>query len=154
MNDLYYKGYTGSIEASIEDECLHGKVLFIDDLITYEGDTVITIKKAFEESVDRYIAFCKSQNKAPNKAYSGAFQVRMSPDLHRQTVIAARKNGMKLNDFIIASVKAQMVTDRAMKVEHVHHHNHSIKITPAPQETMVASSASQPIWKPANATVN
>ena len=33
-NKLIYKGFTGSLDASLEDECLVGKVLFIDDIVT------------------------------------------------------------------------------------------------------------------------
>ena len=46
MSVLTYKTYIGSIEVSVEDECLHGKILFIDDLITYEANTVQEIHDA------------------------------------------------------------------------------------------------------------
>lgn len=39
-NQLKHKGYIGSIEASIEDNCLFGKLLFIKALVSYEGKTV------------------------------------------------------------------------------------------------------------------
>jgi predicted HicB family RNase H-like nuclease len=42
-----YKGYTGSIEVSVEDSCLHGEILFIDDIITYEGTGVDELQVSF-----------------------------------------------------------------------------------------------------------
>ena len=39
MKNLEYKGYTGSIEYSKEDDLLYGKVLGIKGLISYEGKT-------------------------------------------------------------------------------------------------------------------
>ena len=36
-NQMKYKGYYGSIEASTEDNCLYGKLLFIRPLVSYEG---------------------------------------------------------------------------------------------------------------------
>ena len=40
MNCFNYKGYQGSIETSIKDRCLFGKILNINDLILYEGQTL------------------------------------------------------------------------------------------------------------------
>ncbi len=37
MKNLEYKGYTGNIEYSKEDDLLYGKVLGIRGLISYEG---------------------------------------------------------------------------------------------------------------------
>ena len=82
-NKLIYKGFTGSLDASLEDECLVGKVLFIDDIVTYEGDTVPALKANFQAAVDRYLAFCEKTGKAANKPYSGTFNVRVGSDLRR-----------------------------------------------------------------------
>ena len=48
----------GSIKISLEDNCLHGKILNIADLITYEAQTVDELKAAFQAATDDYIAFC------------------------------------------------------------------------------------------------
>lgn len=64
-NKLIYKGFTGSLDASLEDECLVGKVLFIDDIVTYEGDTVPALKANFQAAVDRYLAYCEKTAKRP-----------------------------------------------------------------------------------------
>lgn len=48
---MMHKGFTGSMEASIEDECLHGRILFIDDIVTYEGETVAELKDSFVAAV-------------------------------------------------------------------------------------------------------
>ena len=48
----------GSIEISLEDNCLHGKILNIADLITYEAETLGELKAAFHSATDEYIAFC------------------------------------------------------------------------------------------------
>ena len=54
---LKFKGYTGSVEVSLEDGCLHGRLLHIDDLITYGGNTdgdagrAETIKAYFDAEV-------------------------------------------------------------------------------------------------------
>lgn len=63
---LNYKGYTGSMQVSIEDNCLYGRVLLIDDLITYEGQTEEEVLTAFQESVDHYLRTCAEQGLSAN----------------------------------------------------------------------------------------
>lgn len=60
---LKYKKYTGSIEISLEDNCLHGRILFINDLITYGGNTLNELKSNFKNAVDRYIKYCDTNDK-------------------------------------------------------------------------------------------
>ena len=49
MSLLNYKGYTGSVEFSQEDNCLYGKVLGMKkDCISYEGETVSELVSDFE----------------------------------------------------------------------------------------------------------
>ncbi|MEI8326181.1 MAG: toxin-antitoxin system HicB family antitoxin, partial [Betaproteobacteria bacterium] len=86
IHKLTHKGFTGSCEVSLEDGCLVGRVLFIDDIVTYEGETVPDLKANFEAAVDRYLAYCKRTGKAANKPYSGTFNVRVGADLHRKAV--------------------------------------------------------------------
>jgi predicted HicB family RNase H-like nuclease len=52
---LSHKGYCGSIEVSKEDECLHGKLLFIRDLVTYEATSPEALEQAFRDAVDFYL---------------------------------------------------------------------------------------------------
>lgn len=105
---LSYLGYTGSVEVSVEDDCLFGKILFIDDLIVYEGETPGKLEAAFKEAVDRYIAYCKSKGKNPNKPYSGSFNVRIGEERHRAASIAAAENGQNLNDFVSTAIDEKL----------------------------------------------
>lgn len=59
MKHLEYKGYTGSIEYSKEDDLLYGKVLGIRGLISYEGRTGKELEKDFKEVIDNYLTDCK-----------------------------------------------------------------------------------------------
>ncbi|SFP68333.1 hypothetical protein SAMN05216229_104302 [Geopseudomonas sagittaria] len=42
-NLLQHQGYYGSIEASAEDNCLFGKLLFIRALVNYESETIAEV---------------------------------------------------------------------------------------------------------------
>lgn len=53
MGTMKYKGYTGSVDYSEEDNCLYGEVLGKSkDFISYEGKDVDSLRKDFEETVD------------------------------------------------------------------------------------------------------
>ena len=51
MEMFTYQGYQGSVETSIEDDVLHGKILFINDLVTYEATTIKKLRQEFELAV-------------------------------------------------------------------------------------------------------
>ena len=55
MSLFRYKGFYGSAEASVEDNCLFGKLEFIEPLISYEGQNVEELEQAFKEAVDDYL---------------------------------------------------------------------------------------------------
>lgn len=146
MNNLTYKGYTGTIEASIEDGCLHGQLLFITDVITYEGSTVDDIKTSFEEAVDHYLAHCKKTGKPANKPYSGTFNVRIGQELHRKAAEVAYQQGVTLNDFVAQSIKTATEQNGVVKVEHTHHHD--ICITDSQTSATVVANMEKPLaWE-------
>lgn len=150
MNRLTYKGYSGTADVSIEDSCLHGKILFIDDIITYEGDTVDEIKVSFEEAVDRYLAYCEEKGKPANKPYSGSFNVRVGPELHRKAAETAYHCGIKLNEFVAQSIKTATEQGAVVTVEH--NHNHMITITDNKAFATVVDTNGDPLeWGKFNA---
>lgn len=150
MSKLSYKGYTGTIDVSIEDGCLHGQILFIDDIITYEGNTVDDIKVSFEEAVDRYIAYCEETGKPANKPYSGTFNVRVGQEIHRKAVEVAYHRGITLNDFVAQSIKTAIEQNGVVRFEHTHHHN--ITITDSKISATVVATMEKPLaWEKINA---
>ena len=77
-----------------------GKIIGTTDLVTFEGESVVKLKKAFYEAVEDYLVLCKETGKEPEKTYKGSFNVRISPELHRRTAILAKKRNMSLNSFV------------------------------------------------------
>jgi predicted HicB family RNase H-like nuclease len=124
-----HRGYTGSVEFSIEDGVLFGQILFINDLVNYEADNLTQLKRAFEEAVDGYLEVCAEQGQEPDKPCSGTFNVRVSPDLHRAVLIEAARRGISLNDFVRSALDHE--TCNAGRVEihnHEHHHTHAVEL--------------------------
>jgi predicted HicB family RNase H-like nuclease len=106
MNEvLKYKGYHGSTEYSLEDDCLFGRLLGISDIISYEGNSVKEIKKAFKEAVDDYVETCRKIGKPPQKPYSGKVMFRIDPEVHAKAALAARLEGLSLNQWAERVIK-------------------------------------------------
>ena len=68
---LEYKGYLGSVEYSDDDEVLHGRLEFIRDLVTYEGDDAKSLKAAFQGAVDDYLELCEAEDRKPDVPLKG-----------------------------------------------------------------------------------
>lgn len=101
MGTMKYKGYTGSVEYSEEDNCLYGEVLGMShDCITYECKDVDELHKDFEDAVDYYIDSCKAYGIEPRKPYSGNLNVRLTPEIHSRIATIAQQTGTTINGFI------------------------------------------------------
>lgn len=106
MNRLTYKNYIGTVNFSEEDGVFFGKVMGITDSISFEGDSVDSLVEDFHNAVDEYLEFCAENDKEPQQQYKGSFNVRISPDLHRQASLMAQARHISLNNLIEQSVKS------------------------------------------------
>ena len=113
MKPMKYKGYSARIEYSDEDECFVGRVAGIRDIITFHGECVDEIRKAFKEAMDFCLETCAERGESPNKPYSGKLFLRIPPEVHAAIAVAAEtservstngqwrpfKRPRKVNDF-------------------------------------------------------
>ena len=97
---LNYKGFIGSVHFSADDTVFYGKVEGINDLVTFEGETVKELTEAFQYAVDEHIKDCEAENIEPEKSYKGSFNVRISPELHRRIAVSAKMHGVSINKFV------------------------------------------------------
>ncbi|MDN4619156.1 type II toxin-antitoxin system HicB family antitoxin [Paenibacillus sp. PsM32] len=102
---MKYKGYVGVAHYDSEAEILHGEVMNIKDVITFQATSVEELRMAFQESVDDYLEFCKERGEEPSKPYSGQLTLRISPENHQLVTIAAHKAGKSLNQWIAEHIQ-------------------------------------------------
>ena len=108
MKLLKYKGYIGDIQVSIEDDILHGKLLYISALVTYEGQSVDEIRTAFEEAVNDYLETCEQKGYQAEVPCKGSFNVRIGHDLHLAAMVKAKEKGVSLNEFVTESISSKV----------------------------------------------
>ena len=62
---VMHKGYHGTIEVDTKDYSLFGKILFIDEEITYSGETFTELDEDFRRAVEHHIQLCKEKGQEP-----------------------------------------------------------------------------------------
>ncbi len=97
---MEYKGYFAKVEFDDEADIFHGEVINLRDVVTFQGQKVDELQKAFRDSLDDYLEFCAERGEAPDKPYSGKFMVRVEPELHKTIAIRARQEGKSLNSWV------------------------------------------------------
>ena len=132
-----YRNYEGTAEVSVEDGICHGKILFIEDLVTYEAETVRLLEKEFHSAVDDYLQTCADVGKSPDKPCSGTFNVRVSPDIHRKAVVDACRAGVSLNEIVGRALSASQASDLNVS------HNGTLKIQ---GDLSLIRAGSEPQW--------
>ena len=114
MTTLEHNGYQGSIEVDVGTDLLFGKILFVNDLVTYEAKTVSALRKEFQAAVDDYLVTCQQLGRDPQQPCGGVFNVRVRPALHRAAAVRAHKDGVKLNAVVVSALE-QYLADATIK---------------------------------------
>jgi predicted HicB family RNase H-like nuclease len=109
---LQHNGYYAEVHFSTEDEVFFGKLIGISDLVNFEADSVQGLKEAFIEAIKDYLETCAELNKEPHKPYKGSFNIRISPDLHRQAATFAALKKVTLNDFVKQAIDAAIEKEK------------------------------------------
>jgi predicted HicB family RNase H-like nuclease len=137
-----YKGYLGSAEINLTDDILHGKLMFIKDIITYAAHSPQALKTAFEEAVDDYLQTCAALGDEPNVPFKGTFNVRVGPERHRRAALVAANLQVSLNDVVVRALDA-WVNEGGKQPQPVPINLH------LPESRTLVSSASpgQPSWE-------
>jgi predicted HicB family RNase H-like nuclease len=107
-NILEYKGYIGRVEFSAEDKVFHGKIEYINDLVTFEATSVEQLEIEFKAAIEDYIETCSKLNIQPQKSFKGTFNVRITPELHKEAAFQAAKRNQSLNRLVEEAIKHEL----------------------------------------------
>ena len=64
---IAHKGYVGVCRWQLDIGCFYGDVPGLRDVITFQGKNKVTTIRAFRDSVNDYLAFCKERGEPPEK---------------------------------------------------------------------------------------
>jgi predicted HicB family RNase H-like nuclease len=105
-NTMFYKGYTASMVFDVEDKIIVGRVLDVDDIISFHAESVSAFEAVFHATVDDYMAACAELGSAPEKPASGKLMLRVTPLVHAAAQKAAARSGMSLNKWAEQALSA------------------------------------------------
>ena len=97
MNNMTYRGYAAQIDFDTDDKIIVGRVIDIDDIITFHGTSVAEFELAFKTAVDGYIHACEQLGQSADKPASGRLMLRVNPAVHAAAVKASARSGQSLN---------------------------------------------------------
>ena len=80
---LEYKEYLARVEIDLDAGILHGEVINLRDVITFQATSIDQLRQEFANSVEDYLAFCAQRGQEPDRPYSGNTLLRMPPEVHR-----------------------------------------------------------------------
>jgi predicted HicB family RNase H-like nuclease len=105
---MTYEGYMGDVEYDDRAKIFHGEVVNSRDVITFQGKSVEELEQAFHDSVNDYVAWCAEEGVPPERPYSGKFNVRLSPELHREVAIVAKRRNTSINAFVEKAIEDEL----------------------------------------------
>jgi hypothetical protein len=80
-----------------------------DDYINNLGDGGIAFL-TFHYMVDEHINDCEVENKPVQKSYTGSFNVRLTPQMHRKLAETAIRKGITLNQLLKNAISKELET--------------------------------------------
>ena len=96
---MEYKGFNAKVEYSADDEVFWGRLLGVDDIVTFEGKSVRELKRSMKDSVEFYLDICSRAGQEPRKKFSGKLLLRLTPELHAEIEKAAAASGQSINEW-------------------------------------------------------
>lgn len=102
---MEHHGYRAAVTFDDDAGIFHGEVIDTSDVITFQGESVMELRKAFADSVDEYLTVCSERGRTPDKPFSGRIPLRVTPEVHRAATAAARMEGKSLNSWLTEMVE-------------------------------------------------
>ena len=106
---MEYHGYHAQIEYDAEDEIFVGKVFGLADSLNFHGTSVSELEDMFHQSIDNYLQMCAETGKAPEKEFKGSFNIRISPELHKEISLQAAQEGITLNQYVLRALEESLL---------------------------------------------
>jgi len=138
---LEYKGFQGSVDFSVEDNILFGKILHISDVVSYDADTAAEIYNSFKEAVDDYIETCKELGVEPDRPLSGTFNIRIGSRLHKEIALQSVREGKSINDFVKDAIECHLHG----RHQQIHHHYTQQAQPPYEADSYIESTKRAPL---------
>ena len=86
INSMAYKGYTASIVFDTEGKIIVGRIVDIDEVISFHGESVAEFEPNFHVAIEDCLAASKGLGSAPEKPAKAKVMLRISPEIHAAAI--------------------------------------------------------------------
>ena len=93
------------MEFDADRNLLAGRVEGLSEPVSFETREPREVEEVFHAAVDEYLDTCRKNGRNPDKVYKGSFNVRISPQLHRQLAELAARRGESLNTAVEKAIR-------------------------------------------------
>ncbi len=104
MNMMEINGYRAVIQYDPEIELFRGEFIGLNGGADFYAKDIDGLRQEGEISLHVFLEMCLEDGVEPRKAYSGKFNLRVSPQLHEELVVRASSAGESLNQWITNSL--------------------------------------------------
>lgn len=101
MNTMTYKDFFASIEFVEDDDIFVGRVLGLPQhvMISFEGDSVETLREDFHHAIDFYLQDCAEHQETPDHSVIEAMVLHVPSEVRLATQNAARAARQNLDQW-------------------------------------------------------
>ena len=99
-NIMKYKKYVATVELDAEAGLLHGEIINLSDVVTFQGRSVDELRQAFKESVEDYLEGLRRVRKRTRKAVYGTIRGSTTARGAPMAVLAAKIENKSLNAWV------------------------------------------------------
>ncbi|MFZ4765507.1 MAG: type II toxin-antitoxin system HicB family antitoxin [Roseimicrobium sp.] len=103
---MKHKGYSATVTFDDEAGLLHGEVLGMRDVITFQGASL-----AFRESVDDYLDFCRERGELADTPYVSEVHLHLAPVVQRELEAVARRDGLSVEHWVEALIVNRLAVE-------------------------------------------
>lgn len=107
---IEYRGFTGVFEFDPELALFAGHVVDLRDEIYFEGASVDELSDSMRRAVDHYLSVCERRGEQPERPFSGRFNVRVGPAIHRRIAASAASEGVSMNEWLTSVITSSLTT--------------------------------------------
>lgn len=103
-NTMVIDGYRAVIQFDPEIEMFRGEFVGLNGGADFYAADIEGLKREGAASLRVFLEMCAEDGVEPLKAFSGKFNVRVTPALHADMVMAATAEGKSLNQWVVEAL--------------------------------------------------
>lgn len=103
-NVMIIDGQKAVITYDPEINLFRGEFIGLNGSADFYASDIASLESEGRISLQVFFETCEEEGISPHKAYSGKFNIRIPPELHAESVLAATAAGMSLNDWLKAAI--------------------------------------------------